>query len=672
MGTSVCIRIVGNSLGGEDLEELTRALYRRLALLDDIEVQVPTKLAPHGAKSGEWITVTGSILFFLANALAEETAREAIRRTAHTIAEFIHYWREKGRDVSVKIEAPDEQPVHLESENIDEEAACKALTKAGPRPKYALLIGSGSFKIGSGIKNLSYVEEDIDKLRNLLLSFPNDFSPESVSTIVDRPDSEVLNRIQDMLEAARGSTLVLYYSGHGKVDGKSRDFYLTASNSSERRLSISAIEFRKIVDLIKENRTRQVGILLDCCYAGTAVANIKGSIQDQLSALVANSDKDIYLIGASTATQVAFEKPEHGLSAMTKVIVDGLRSGRADVSKRGRVSFDDLYEYISENIGTIASQRPIRSVLGVGTGPILVHAQHPDLVLGGTQPSNTPQSVFDRSETDLRSRMPYRRTLRSRLRQIIERGIALGSVALSHLRQSGTKLLFGLSRLSRNGASLLKTTALSVLWEGLKASKAILMWFAVSSTAHNLVTIFVAVVVVLGVSLTPESTSVDVEPVSSRPPVDSGQSTKSFEDLIRSSNGPLLLGSPELYAGGPSLKWESTPGWPVPNLKWEPTPDRPVLSTDWPEPTPVWPKSSYSVQVSSQSSESDARNAYKSLQTKYPQELGSYEAVIHRADLGDKGVYYRALVGPFDSGEAAFEMCSRLKAAGGSCIIQRY
>ena len=47
------------------------------------------------------------------------------------------------------------------------------------------------------------------------------------------------------------------------------------------------------------------------------------------------------------------------------------------------------------------------------------------------------------------------------------------------------------------------------------------------------------------------------------------------------------------------------------------------------------------------------------------------ETVIRRADLGSKGVYYRAQVGPFGTAEDANQLCSNLKAAGGQCIVQR-
>ena len=79
----------------------------------------------------------------------------------------------------------------------------------------------------------------------------------------------------------------------------------------------------------------------------------------------------------------------------------------------------------------------------------------------------------------------------------------------------------------------------------------------------------------------------------------------------------------------------------------------------------------YLVQVSSQKNEADAQASYRALQGKFPSVLGSHAPVIKRADLGDKGVYYRAMVGPFGSPEEASQFCGSLKTAGGQCVVQR-
>ncbi len=79
----------------------------------------------------------------------------------------------------------------------------------------------------------------------------------------------------------------------------------------------------------------------------------------------------------------------------------------------------------------------------------------------------------------------------------------------------------------------------------------------------------------------------------------------------------------------------------------------------------------YFVQVSSQRSDGDARTSYKILQGKFPSVLRSHAPVIKKVDLGSKGIYYRAMVGPFAGATEASQLCGNLKAAGGQCIVQR-
>src|SRR5262249_61831579 len=74
------------------------------------------------------------------------------------------------------------------------------------------------------------------------------------------------------------------------------------------------------------------------------------------------------------------------------------------------------------------------------------------------------------------------------------------------------------------------------------------------------------------------------------------------------------------------------------------------------------------VQISAQKSEEAAKSTYHDLQAKFPTILGSLDPNIQRADLGEKGIYYRVRVGPFTSADAQ-RICGDLKAAGGSCIL---
>jgi hypothetical protein len=99
-----------------------------------------------------------------------------------------------------------------------------------------------------------------------------------------------------------------------------------------------------------------------------------------------------------------------------------------------------------------------------------------------------------------------------------------------------------------------------------------------------------------------------------------------------------------------------------------------MAATNPTQAAPSAPASSggnFLVQISSQKSEADAQASFRALQTKFPSVLGSRAPVIKRADLGDKGVYYRAMVGPFGSPDEASQFCGSLKSAGGQCVVQR-
>ncbi|HWT29920.1 MAG TPA: SPOR domain-containing protein [Propylenella sp.] len=77
------------------------------------------------------------------------------------------------------------------------------------------------------------------------------------------------------------------------------------------------------------------------------------------------------------------------------------------------------------------------------------------------------------------------------------------------------------------------------------------------------------------------------------------------------------------------------------------------------------------VQLSSQRDEAQAQASFSAMQSRYSDILEGMEPNIQRADLGAKGIYYRARVGPFPTRPDAIEVCEKLKAAGGTCIVTR-
>ncbi len=87
--------------------------------------------------------------------------------------------------------------------------------------------------------------------------------------------------------------------------------------------------------------------------------------------------------------------------------------------------------------------------------------------------------------------------------------------------------------------------------------------------------------------------------------------------------------------------------------------------------TTTFPAGSFVVQVAASRNEQDARSTAASISQRYSGQLSGYSPQVERADLGDRGIYYRVGVGPMNTQAAANSLCSNLKSAGLDCFVRR-
>ena len=74
------------------------------------------------------------------------------------------------------------------------------------------------------------------------------------------------------------------------------------------------------------------------------------------------------------------------------------------------------------------------------------------------------------------------------------------------------------------------------------------------------------------------------------------------------------------------------------------------------------------LQIGAYKSQADADAAWKAYAARHAALLAGYGPDVARADLGDKGVWYRLRVTGFASKDVASAVCDRLKADGGGCF----
>src|SRR5262249_6026315 len=85
---------------------------------------------------------------------------------------------------------------------------------------------------------------------------------------------------------------------------------------------------------------------------------------------------------------------------------------------------------------------------------------------------------------------------------------------------------------------------------------------------------------------------------------------------------------------------------------------------------PPAPSAAWAVQLIGDRLESNALSRYAQLRKKYQAILGGREPLVVRTTMGNAAIWHRiSIVG--DTREAAETLCARLRAAGGSCHVQR-
>ena len=146
--------------------------------------------------------------------------------------------------------------------------------------------------------------------------------------------------------------LLLHFSCHGVKD-EDGELYLAAADTDLDLLSATGISAAWLNDRINRTRSRRTVVLLDCCFSGSFPSGLRRR-GDGLDAPQRLEGRGRAIITASNAMEYAYEgdelKGEGRPSIFTEAVVEGLRTGEADLDQDHLVSIDDLYHYVYDRV----------------------------------------------------------------------------------------------------------------------------------------------------------------------------------------------------------------------------------------------------------------------------------------------------------------------------------
>lgn len=241
----------------------------------------------------------------------------------------------------------------------------------------ALVVGVGSYR-DPGLAALRSPARDAEDLAHVL-ALP-DIGGFAVARLSDPGVQELREGIAEFLAGRRAEELVVVYlSCHGVLDARRR-LYFAATDTRKDLLTATAVPAPWLTELLEECRARRQVVILDCCFSGAFDRTKAGPDARHVGldeAFGLADGRGRIVLTASRDTEYSFEG--HALddddggpagSVFTSALVEGLRTGAADVHGDGLITVSDLYTYARARVAASgAAQTPQYSVRG-GEGEV--------------------------------------------------------------------------------------------------------------------------------------------------------------------------------------------------------------------------------------------------------------------------------------------------------------
>ena len=220
--------------------------------------------------------------------------------------------------------------------------------------KFALIIGNSHYD-DPNLGRLKAPDLDVQGLEEVLKA-PDIGQFDEVTTLLNQSCAEVRKAVARFYERRRrDDLLLLYFSGHGVKDEHGH-LYLALRDSETALLAGSAIETAFISGRMDRSFSKQQVLVLDCCHSGAFTQGAKAAQGVSVGTAEAFEGTGLgrVILSATDATQYAWEGDRiignAETSLFTHFLVDGLRTGAADLDHDGVVTVDELYDYVRDRV----------------------------------------------------------------------------------------------------------------------------------------------------------------------------------------------------------------------------------------------------------------------------------------------------------------------------------
>lgn len=216
---------------------------------------------------------------------------------------------------------------------------------------------------------------DIEELAAVLVD-PDIGRFEQPDVLVDADEHEIRRTVVRFCrQSTRDDLLLLFFSGHGFKDLRN-ELWLAVKGTRIEDYYASAVPSEFITQVMDDSPSRSVILILDCCFGGAVAVGAKGAGEGVDVQALQGAGRVI--LTASSRTQFAMEMAngeingEPQASVFTRYLVEGLRTGNADIDQDGRITVDELYDWTDRRMREDGQRQTPRKVVMSQEGRLLL------------------------------------------------------------------------------------------------------------------------------------------------------------------------------------------------------------------------------------------------------------------------------------------------------------
>jgi hypothetical protein len=145
----------------------------------------------------------------------------------------------------------------------------------------------------------------------------------------------------------------LFFSGHGIKDDSGK-LYLGTSQTRKTPqgdlVRSSAVAANFVHENMSRSRSRRQVVILDSCFSGAFAEGLAAKDDGTVDIRTQLGGEGRAVLTSSSSTQYSFEQGGEELSLYTRFLVEGIKTGEADLDGDDVVSIEELHEYASQKV----------------------------------------------------------------------------------------------------------------------------------------------------------------------------------------------------------------------------------------------------------------------------------------------------------------------------------